>query len=287
MPHAIRKLIARGYWSADADGSAGGSGVEADAGNSPADNADPKTEGKAEDKSGDQDPGKGKTTDSEAKLLKEVMEKKNKLKEATDQLAQVKESLKQFEGLDPVAIRALLADKADRDTKDLEAKGAWDALKKQLVETHASELGLTKSELNKALESTQSLNGKIADLTVGVAFGQSKLLSEEVSYSVAKMRTFFGPHFEFDGEKVVGYDKPAGAKDRVVLMDAKGDPLPFEAALRKIIDADPDRDSMLKSKAKTGAGSKTDAKGGKAIGRTIELTGRERIAEGLKLQKTG
>ena len=99
------------------------------------------------------------------------------------------------------------------------------------------------------------------------------------------MRSFFGPHFEYDGEQVVAYDKPAGQKGRVVLMDAKGDPLPFETALRKLVDADEDRDTILTSKTKTGAGSKTDPKT-KAPVFTPHLSGRSRIAAGL-LAKSG
>jgi hypothetical protein len=55
----------------------------------------------------------------------------------------------------------------------------------------------------------------------------------------------------------VVYDKPAGAKDRAPLVDAKGDPLPFDAAIAKLVDADEDRDSMKKSKMKPGSGSTT------------------------------
>lgn len=232
------------------------------------------------------DSGKSKPSDAEAKLLKEVMDKKAALKAATDQVEQVKAQLKAFEGLDPVAVRALVAEAESRKTKALEDQGAWDTLKKQLVDTHTSELTATKSQIEALAARESLLASKVADLTVGVAFGQSKFLAEDVSYSVAKMRSFFGPHFEFDGEKVVGYDKPAGAKDRVVLMDAKGDPLPFEAALAKLVDADPDRESMLKSKVKPGAASHTDTKSKARPGVVVELTGRDRITAALAGKKS-
>jgi hypothetical protein len=280
MPFAIRSLIARGYWkeAGEGEGGGGGGGGEDAAAIAAAAAASAAAAAAAALEAGS---GKSKPTDAEAALLKEVMDKKAANKALNDQLAQATAQLEQFKGLDPVAIRALLAGEEDRKTKDLEAKGAWDVLKKQLVETHATESGLTKAELAAAREEKAKLAEKIADLTVGVAFGQSKFLAEDISYSVSKMRAFFGPHFEFDGEKVVGYDKPAGAKDRVVLMDAKGDPLDFESALSKLVDADPDADQMKKSKQKPGAGSKTETKG-KLAERTVEMTGRDRISAGLK-----
>jgi hypothetical protein len=277
----MRKLIARGYWDENVN-SGGGGGADAAAAAAATAAADALAAAEAAAAAAKtDDSGKSKPSDAEAKLLKEVMDKKTALAAAKAEAEQVKAQLKAFEGLDPVAVRALVAESEGRKVKELEDKGQWDTLKKQLVDTHAAEQVLTKSQLEVAVAKEAALSSKIADLTVGVAFGQSKFLAEDISYSVSKMRTFFGPHFEFDGEKVVGYDKPAGAKDRVVLMDAKGDALSFEAALAKLVDADPDRDSMKKSKVKPGAGSKTDTKG-KPAERMVELTGRERIAAGLK-----
>jgi hypothetical protein len=76
---------------------------------------------------------------------------------------------------------------------------------------------------------------------------------------------------------VVAYDKPAGATDRTVLVDGSGNPLSFDKAIERIVDADPDRDTLRKSKMRAGAGSNND--GGKPpvnIG-----SGRERIQAAL------
>ena len=72
----------------------------------------------------------------------------------------------------------------------------------------------------------------------------------------AKARVIYGSHFEVgeDGN-VVGYDKPAGQKERAVLVDGEGKPLPFEAAIERILRADPEADALLRSEAKQGAGS--------------------------------
>ncbi|UUZ75518.1 hypothetical protein LP414_27770 [Polaromonas sp. P1(28)-13] len=54
---------------------------------------------------------------------------------------------------------------------------------------------------------------------------------------------------------MVGYDKPRGAANRTALIDQHGSNVDFDVSLRKIVEADPDKDHMLKSKVKAGAGS--------------------------------
>lgn len=240
--------------------------------------------------SGDGDGGSGdgngdggkKLSDTEAKLLKETMERKKQLKKAQEEKDALAAKLKEFEGIDPAAVRSLLAEKQAREAEELEKKGQWDALKKQMADQHAVE----KTELNTKLSEKDArlaaLEAKVADLTVGSAFAQSAFIKDELSLTPSKTRVVYGAHFEYNDEgKVVGYDKPKGAADRVVLVDASGEALSFDAALRKLVEADPDRDQLLRSKMKAGAGSKTNAKGAPANTSTEGLTGKNRIAAAL------
>ncbi len=285
--HVLRMLKARGYWKDASEGSSGGSGGAGDggAGGSGGDDAAAVAAAAAAGAAALAAAGDGsagsKPTDAEAKLLKEVMDKKTKLKDAQDQLTKLSEQLRKFDGMDADQIRAMLADVEDRKVKDLEAKGQWDALKKQLVDQHTKALQDRDALLKQSTESSSTLEGKIADLTVGNAFGQSKFIAENVALPASKARTLFGAHFEFDGEQVVAYDKPKGAATRAVLVDSKGDPLSFEAAIEKLIDADPDRDQLRKSKVKAGASSKTEPKAAGAPAKNVELTGASRIAAAL------
>ena len=83
-----------------------------------------------------------------------------------------------------------------------------------------------------------------------------------------------------------------GATDRVAagrtaLVDGSGTAVAFDVALRKIIEADPEKDHLLKSKVKAGAGSDTIRTTSAAVKSNVELTGVERIAAGLsKLGKS-
>jgi hypothetical protein len=82
-----------------------------------------------------------KPTDAEAKLLKEVMKLKEQAKLANDKL-------KAYDGIDPVKARelqkaqedaAVAAQEAERK-RLLEEAGQFDAVKKQMVDQHTSEI---------------------------------------------------------------------------------------------------------------------------------------------------
>ena len=79
-------------------------------------------------------------TDAEAKLLKEVMEKKEALKKVNAEKAELAEKLARFDGVDLEAVKQLLAEKQERENAELERKGEWDRLKAQMAEQHKKEL---------------------------------------------------------------------------------------------------------------------------------------------------
>lgn len=261
-------------------GSAGGS-ASGDATGGAESATKPDATGATGDKSDAASDKGSKPSDAEAKLLREVMEKKTKLKETETALSEVKQKLAQFDGIDPEAVKALLNEKKLAEQRDLEAKGNWDALKKQMNDAHQAELTAREALLNQTKEQNSTLQAQIAELTVGNAFGQSKFIHEEIVLTPSKTRQVYGSHFEFDGEQVVAYDKPAGAKARTMLVDGKGDPLGFEAAMRKLIEIDPDRDQLLKSKAKAGAGSRTESRSPTPPA-SKDISSKDKIAAGLK-----
>jgi hypothetical protein len=284
-----RTLMARGYWAPADDGSGGGGGdadaaVKAEAARVLAAEEATRAEHTAEAARLAALGGKSKPTDAEAKLLREVMDRKEKQKEAEAALEAARTALKEFEGLDAKELRTLLQNKKDAETAALEAKGAWDSLKSQMLEQHTKELATANEGKSAAEQRAVELVSQIGELTVGNSFGQSKFIAEQLTLSVAKARRVYGAHFEFKDGAVVAFDKPAGQKDRNVLVDGKGDPLTFEAAITKLVDLDPDKDTLLKSKLKTGANSGTTATTlTRANPNSREQTsGRSKISAGLK-----
>lgn len=234
--------------------------------------------------SGGSGESKQKPTDAEAKLLKEVMDKKTALRKTQAELEEVKNKLKDFEGLDAAELRALLEEKKALETRKLEEKGEWDRLKAQMVEENKKAVDAVNAQLAAEKARADGLARQVAELTVGGAFTSSAFIKEELTLPASKARALYGAHFEYDAEKgaVVAYDKAAGSAERTIMVDAQGEPLSFEAALKKLVDADPDRDQITKSKVKVGTGSRTTEKGKAPAQSFDQPKGVNRIAAALR-----
>lgn len=288
------KVLARRFRDpADGDGSkdgaGGGAGDEdaakkAEAAKAAQAEADKKAaDKKAADKdAADKAEADKKTTDREAELLKESMARKAALKDANERINEMQEQLKGWEGLDIDQVRDLIKAQKDEETRRLEAKGEFDTIKKQMVEAHEAEMKTLNDTIKDLQSQIGSRDGEIDKLSIGNTFGQSQFIADKLTLPPTKARALYGAHFERNDEgKVVGYDKPAGAPGRALLVDGSGDPLAFDLALNKIVDADPDKDSLYKSALKPGAGSKTDPKGKGADESKSVGEGRDRIAAGI------
>lgn len=201
----------------------------------------------------------GKTDDEKAALLREVMEKKDKLKATSKDLADAKRALEAYEGVDPAKVKELIRKEAEAEQRDAEARGDFERVKQMMAEEHERAVAKIQNDLKAERESRAADIALIDELTIGNAFGNSDFIRESMSISPTKVRSLYGSHFERKDGVVVAYDKPAGAKDRTMLVDATGAALSFEEALSRIIDADPDKKGMMKSRAKPGAGSANDA----------------------------
>lgn len=225
---------------------------------------------------------KDKPSDKEAELLKEVMKRKGNEQALKTELGTLKDQLKKFDGIDPEAVRSLLQEKTERERTELEKRGEFDRVKQQIVEQHQAELASVRqtldgqlAEANAKLASASTL---ITELTIGRSFGDSAFVRDTLTLTPAKARIVYGSHFELQDGKVVAYDKPAGSASRTELVDGKGDPLPFDLAIEKIVKADPDYDQLIRSKVKVGAGSKSDpnAKATQPV-----ASGRDRISAAI------
>jgi hypothetical protein len=225
--------------------------------------------------------GSKKPSDEEARLLKENMKKKEALDKANAELKKTQDALKAFEGIDPEAVRKLLADQKSAEEKALEAKGDWDRLKGRMAEEHGKEIKTLQDQIAALTGKLNSTEGTIKDLSIGTQFSQSKFISEELTLTPAKTRVIYGDYFDVEEGKVVGYDKPRGAASRTAIVDQYGNTVDFESALRKIIEADPEKDHLLKSKMKPGAGSDSRKPSGQQKA-DVPTDGISKIASGLK-----
>lgn len=196
-----------------------------------------------------------------AALLKESMKRKGNEQS-------LKARLDLYGGIAPErALELVKAESAaqkareDAERQELERRGEFDAVKKQMVEAHGKDLEGRDARIAELEAEIAGMKGKLVEKTIGTSFGESQFLREKVLMTPAKARVIYGAHFEIgeDGQ-VVGFDKPAGAKDRTVMVDGQGSPLAFESAIERILRADPEADALLRSEAKQGAHSKTTTK---------------------------
>lgn len=217
------------------------------------------------------------------KLLREVMDKKGKLKETEELLAAARAEADKFKGLDLERVKGLLEAEKVREEKDLEAKGEFDRLKARIAEEREAERKAWDDERKTLQAANQKLAGDVDNLTIGNDFATSTFIKDDLVLTPTKARALYGSYFEVKDGKRVPYDKPAGSANRTPLVDAAGEPLAFDVALRKIIDADPDKDTLLKAKVTPGAASKhtpgsksqaeNDAKAGNLYGASRILAG--------------
>jgi len=220
-----------------------------------------------------------KTDDEVAKLLKEVMTLKNKLKA---EVASKEELTKKFDGLDPEQMRQVLADAQKAEEEKLRAAGDFDSLKKRMAEEHQREIAKVLADKTAATSELDKLKATIAELTVGAAFAQSAFLKDETVLTPSKARRVYEDHFDIEDGQVVAYDNPRGSATRTPLVDARGLPLPFDEAMRRIVEADPDRDHLLRAKSKPGAGVTNNPNLPQNAGRgNTDAVGVDRIAAAL------
>ena len=180
-----------------------------------------------------------------------------------------------------------MAEQEAAEQKRLLAAGDFERLTKQMGDRHVAEKSALELAVTEKATANAALEKQIADLTVGGAFATSAFVKEDLTLTPNKARVIYGAHYEFKDGKVIGFDKPAGASERTMLVNSTGEALGFEESMRKLIEADPDRDQLMRSKMKPGSGS-TTTKGSKNASneQSAALSSVERIAAGLKgLQK--
>lgn len=192
------------------------------------------------------------------KLLREVMDKKAKLKDAETRTKDLEDQLKRFDGIDLDKVKTLLEAETNRERDEAEKKGEFDRVKKMMVEAHEADKKKLSEESDTLKTKLAAQTEMIDQLTIGADFAGSKFISEDLVLTPTKARALYGSHFEVKDGRTIAYDKPKGAAGRTEIVDGTGQPMSFDDAFRKIIDLDPDKETLLKSKMKPGATSKSD-----------------------------
>lgn len=212
-----------------------------------------------------------------ADLLKEVMTKKEKLKE--------------YEGIDASEAKRLLKEKKDAEEaaaaaekEKLEKENNWEALKKQMVEENDKVIKGLNDQITALKEELENNKKERETLFMNNKFEESKYIRENLVLSPNKTKVLYGSYFEVENGELVAYNSPKGSSNRVRLVDANGNNLEFDKAIEKIVGQDPDKNTLLKSKAHVGAGSNVNITGnGEALKQKMSTY--EKILQGLNNEK--
>lgn len=212
-----------------------------------------------------------------ADLLKEVMAKKEKLKE--------------YEGIDASEAKRLLNEKkaaeeaaAAAEKEKLEKENNWEALKKQMVEENDKVIKGLNDQITALKEELENNKKERETLFMNNKFEESKYIRENLVLSPNKTKVLYGSYFEVENGELVAYNSPKGSSNRVRLVDANGNNLEFDKAIEKIVGQDPDKNTLLKSKAHVGAGSNVNVTGnGEALKQKMSTY--EKILQGLNNEK--
>lgn len=249
--------------------------------NKPGENQ-PATDGESDDETDNEGGEKPKPSDAEARLLRDAMKHKARAKELQDQLKAIQAALGDTK---PDDIKQILTERKEAERLAMEKRGEYDRILEQVKSEHESQVSTLQQEIADLQAKLGEKDGKLEDLTVGQVFNDSSFIRESSLIPVSIARKEFGQFVEIvDGVPVV-YDKPRGAQERTPLVDGSGKPKSFDEAIAFLYSKHPDAPSLLRSKAKPGAGSLTTDPG-KKVPEVKEVSpGISRIAAGLAAQK--
>lgn len=230
---------------------------------------------------GSDDPELKKLSEEKNELVREVMDKKAKLKTANDEAEATRKKLAEYGDVDPEKVKKLLDAESKAEKAKLEAAGEFDALKKMMREEHERTTKTLTERIAELEARDKTKDNTIDELTVGRSFADSTFIADDLIFSVQKSRQLYGDRFGIEDGVTVAFDKPLGVEGRQVMVDANGAPLKFDEAMKRIIEADPDKETIVKTKKAPGAASKSNPKGGKPVVKDTGLRGASRIAAAI------
>jgi hypothetical protein len=193
----------------------------------------------------------------ELAVLKAELAKEKAKRAAAEATAQ------KFKGIDP--------EKAAQDAKDVaaskaaaaaaelakaEVEGNWERMREIMNTERDQREAVISAERDAALAEAATVKSDLAKSRLATAFASSKFLSTETILSGVSAERLFGDYVDADETGLVFYNSARGSSARTKLVDAKGEPLDFESAMRKVIEANVDKDVFLRAKTIPGSGSK-------------------------------
>lgn len=248
-------------------------GVQPPANPKPEPKTEPKIEPKTEPKA---DPAADATAALQAELER-LRKEREAFGDATPaEIAELRKAKAEAERLRLEAEKA----KAREEEEKLRRAGDFDTLKARMAEEHQKELTAAEQRAKDLQEIANRLQNQVKATAVTAAFAGSAFITENTVLSPSLAKKLYEDHVDIEDDAVVVYDAPRGAAKRSPIVDARGNAMAFDEAIKRVIEADSERDRILRSKQKAGSGQ--PHAGVKAPAARDEPTGLARIRLGLE-----
>lgn len=161
---------------------------------------------------------------------------------------------KAYEGIDdPVAARKALETIKNIDAKQLVDAGEIDKVKAEIAESFSA-------KLTAAQEKLQAYEGELYAEKIGGAFTRSQYAKDRLAIPADFVQARFGEAFKIEDGQVVAYDANGG---KIYSRERPGELATFDEALEVLVDAYPQKDSILRADNSGGMGSHTSAGAGR------------------------
>jgi hypothetical protein len=238
-----------------------------------------KPESKAKPKSEPKPEPKSEADPSEA-LRGHVAELERRLKSFGDATPDEIKELREIRAKAEAERKAAETAARKAEEERLRKEGDFETLKQRMADEHQKELEAVRGQSSQLDQTVAALTSQIEQMALSTAFASSRFVQEDTIIGPDKARRIYGAHFDVVDGTVVGYDAPRGATKRVALVDGKGVFLPFDEAIKRLVDGDPDRDRLLKAQQKPGTGA-APSRGVTVTTPAPEVRGAARLARTL------
>lgn len=180
--------------------------------------------------------------------------------------------LKRFEGIeDPDAARKALETVGNLDQSKLLAADKVDEIKRgveQAVEAkYTNQIKALEGQVNTLTGERDGFKTSLDREVIGGNFARSKFISDKLILPSDIAEATFGKHFKVEDGKLMAYDANGG---KVFSRERYGEPASFDEAMEQLVDAYPNKASILKGSGHSGADTKHPNGGGdgKSMSRT-------------------
>ena len=169
------------------------------------------------------------------------------------------ESLKTFAGIeDPKAAIDALTKVKNFGDKELVEAGKVEEIKQAAIDA-------VEQKYKPIVEERDTLKTALHSEKIGGSFARSKFILDKVALPPDFVESRFGSNFKLEDGKVVAYDQN---NNPIYSKSTPGNPATFDEALEILIDAYPNKDSIMKGSGGSGTG-KQPGQGGQGGAKTI------------------